>query len=56
MSHPMFTLLTAILLAIALAMAEDRSPRTRLYAAARVFGGCLAATLGGGWLMYLIHG
>lgn len=56
MSHAMFTLLAAVLLSIALAMAESRTPRERLYAAARVFFWCVATILGGGWLMRLIHG
>ncbi len=56
MPHLIFTLLTAFLLAIALAMVEDRSPRQRLFVAARVFLGCVIATVGGSWVMLLIHG
>jgi len=56
MPHPIFTLLTAVLLATALAVVEDRSPRERLYVAARVFFFCAVTALGGSWLMYLIHG
>jgi hypothetical protein len=56
MPHPIFTLVAAVLLALALAMVEDRSPRERLSVAARVFVCCAVVTLGGGWLMYLIHG
>ena len=55
MPHPMFTLLAAVLLSIALAMVEDRSPHQRLFAAARMFLACVAATIGGSWLMHLIH-
>jgi predicted outer membrane protein len=55
-SHPLFTLLAAVLLAAGLAMAEDRTPRERLYAAARVFAGCAVAVGGGGWVMHWIHG
>jgi hypothetical protein len=56
MPHPIFTLLAAILLAMGMAMVEDRSPRERFYAGARAFLWCAAATLSGSWLMYLIHG
>jgi len=56
MSHPAFTLLAAVMLAAAMAMLEDRSPRERLYAAARVFLCCAVSIVGGGWLMFLIHG
>jgi len=56
MPHPTFTLLAAILLSLAMAMVEDRAPRKRLYVATRVFFCCVLTTLGGSWLMYLIHG
>ena len=56
MPHPLFTLLTAQLIAVSMAAVEDRSARERLYVAARVFVSCVAAVLGGGWLMRLIHG
>jgi hypothetical protein len=56
MPHPTFVLLAAVLLSMALAMLEDRSPRERLCVAARVFLGCVTAVVGGGWLMHLIHG
>jgi hypothetical protein len=56
MPHPIFTLLAAVLLAVALAMVEDRPPRERLRVVARVLLCCSVVTLGGGWLMYLIHG
>ena len=56
MSHPAFTLLAAILLSMAMAMVEHRTPRERLHVAFRVFLCCTLTTLGGGWLMCLIHG
>jgi hypothetical protein len=56
MPHPLFTLLAALLLAVAMAMLGDRSPRQRLRAGARIFLVSIAAVVGGGWLMYLIHG
>jgi hypothetical protein len=56
MPHPFFTILAAVLLAVVLAMLDDRTPRERLSAAGRVLLTCAAVTLGGGWLMHLIHG
>jgi len=56
MTHPIFTLVTAILLSIAMAMLEHRTSRERLYVAARVFLCCAMTTVGGSWLMRLIHG
>jgi hypothetical protein len=56
MPHSAFALLAAALLSMAMAMVEDRAPRERLYVAIRVFFCCAMTTLGGGWLMYLIHG
>ena len=56
MPHPTFTLLAAVLLSMAMAMVEDRVPRERLYVAIRVFFCCAMTTLGGSWLMHLIHG
>jgi hypothetical protein len=56
MPHAMFTLFTAVLVSAALAMGGDLTPRERLYAAARTFCYCAASIVGGGWLMYLIHG
>jgi len=56
MPHPTFTLLAAVLISMAMAMVEHRTPRERLYVAFRLFFCCTATTLGGGWLMYLIHG
>jgi len=56
MPHPIFTLLAAFLLSVAIAMVEHRSLRERLYVAARVFLCCAMTTLGGSWVMRLIHG
>jgi hypothetical protein len=56
MPHSTFTLLAAVLLAMAMAMVGDRAPRERLYVAIRVFFSCAMTTLGGSWVMYLIHG
>jgi hypothetical protein len=56
MPHPIFTLLAALLLALAMAMLEDRTTRERLYVAARVLLCCALSMAGGGWLMRLIHG
>jgi hypothetical protein len=56
MPHPTFTLLAAVLLSMAMAMVERRTPRERLSVAIRTFFCCALTTLGGGWLMYLIHG
>lgn len=56
MSHPMFTLLVATLLAISTAAVNGRSARQRCRAGARTFAWCVAAIVGGGWLMLLIHG
>ncbi len=56
MPHPLFTLFAALLLAAAWAMLDTRSLRERLNAGIRVILGCVAAVIGGGWLMRLIHG
>jgi hypothetical protein len=56
MAHPLFTLLAAVILSAAFAMVEDRTPRERLYAAARMLLCCGATIFAGGWLMRLIHG
>jgi hypothetical protein len=56
MSHPIFTLLTAFLLSIAMAMVEGRTARERWYIGVRMFASCIVAIAGGGWLMRLIHG
>ena len=56
MTHPMFTVVSAGLLAAALALVEDRTPRERAYVAARMFLGCVAGVAVGAWLMRLFHG
>ena len=56
MSHPSFTLFVALVLAFAFAAVENRSRTERVYVAIRFFATCLAAVIGGGWVMRLIHG
>jgi hypothetical protein len=56
MPHPLFTLLAAVLLSMAMAMVGELSPRERLCVAARLLSCCALTTLGGSWLMHLIHG
>jgi len=53
MTHPLFTLLTAILLSIGDGDAGARTARERLYFAARVFLCCAMTTAAGSWLMRL---
>jgi hypothetical protein len=56
MPHLAYTLLVAVLLAAAMALIGNRSPRERLYAAIYLFLCCAFATLAGSWAMFLIHG
>jgi hypothetical protein len=56
MSHPIFTLLAAILLSLALAVLDSRTPRERVYVAGRTFLCCIGSVVAAGWTMYLIHG
>ena len=56
MPHPLFTVLTALLLAMSMAAVENRSTRRRVRAAARFLLSSIAAVIGGGWLMRIIHG
>lgn len=56
MSHPAFTLFTALLLAIATAAAGHRPARERFAVGLRMFSGCALAVVAGSWLMRLIHG
>jgi len=56
MSHFPFTLLLAVLIAVATALLGNRSARDRVYHAAYLVLSCLIATLAGSWIMYLIHG
>jgi len=56
MSHSVFTLFCATLVAAVTAAMENRSPRERGWVAARTFLYCVAAVAGGSWLMHAIHG
>ena len=56
MSHLVFMMLTALLLAAARAALDNRSPRERLHVAAGLFVNCMIAIVAGGWLMHFIHG
>lgn len=56
MSHPMFTLLLAILISAALAMAGTRSHRERVYHAIRVLSAFIVTTVAASWAMHFIHG
>jgi len=56
MSHLVYTLLVAILVAAAMAVEGDRSARDRCYAAIYWFASAMAFVFAGGWVMYWIHG
>ncbi len=56
MSHSLFTLFCAVLVAGVTAVMENRTPWERGGVAARTFVYCLAAVIGGSWLMHAIHG
>ncbi|HTP30890.1 MAG TPA: hypothetical protein VMJ75_01880 [Candidatus Acidoferrales bacterium] len=56
MSHPIFTLLCALLVACVMAAMENRTPRERGWVAARTFVYCVAAVIAGSWLMHAVHG
>ena len=56
MSHSGFTLLCAVLVASVTAATENRTLRERGWVAARTFVYCVAAVMGGSWVMYAIHG
>jgi hypothetical protein len=56
MSHPTWTLLVALLVAIATALPGDRPTRERPGAAAYTFLSCTVVVFSGSWLMYWIHG
>jgi hypothetical protein len=56
MPHPFFTLLAALLVALAMAAKGDLSARERFYAALRVFCCCVVTVLAGSWVMRLVHG
>jgi len=56
MSHLTFTTLCALLLALAFAAVENRTPRERVYVAVRVFLCSMFGVVAGSWTMLLIHG
>ncbi len=56
MSHPLFTIVAALLVSSATAAAEDRPPRARLAVGLRLFVCCLLTVVGGSWVMHWIHG
>jgi len=56
MSHSMFTLLCATLLAGVTAAMDNRTRRERAWVAARTVVRCVAAVVLGSWLMLAIHG
>jgi hypothetical protein len=56
MTHPVFTLISALLVSTAMAAAEDRPARARLAVGVRTIVCCLLSVAGGSWLMRLIHG
>jgi hypothetical protein len=56
MSHLTSTLLFAMLIAVVEALMGKRTSRARFHRAAWMFGCCVAAVVGGGWAMFLIHG
>ena len=56
MSHSMFTLFCAALVAGVTAARENRSMRESGWVAARTFVYCVAAVVGGSWLMHAVHG
>ena len=56
MSHLEFTVLAAMMLSAALALIGNRTPRERAYAGTYFFLCSVVATVGGSWLMQLIHG
>jgi hypothetical protein len=56
MPHFAFTLLTAALLSVAMALLGHRSLTERLYLATYLFLCCTVTTVAGSWVMLLIHG
>jgi hypothetical protein len=55
MPHIIWTLLLALLISGASAMAGNRGARERLSAAAYTFVSCTVTVFAGSWLMYLVH-
>jgi hypothetical protein len=56
MSHPVFTMLCAALVAGVTAARDNRTPPELGWVAARTFVYCVAAVACGSWLMHAIHG
>lgn len=56
MPHLIYTMLMALVLAVAMALIGTRPFRERVYAAAYVFLYCAVAVFAGSWAMYWIHG
>jgi hypothetical protein len=56
MSHTIFTLLCATLVAGVTAAMENRPLRERGWIGVRTLVYCVAAVVGGSWVMYAIHG
>jgi len=56
MPHLIWTLLLALLISAAGAMAGNRDACERMSAAAYTFVSCTLTVFAGSWLMYLIHG
>ncbi len=56
MSHSLFTLFCAVLVAGVTAATDNQASRERGWVAARTFVYCVAAVIGGSWLMHAIHG
>jgi hypothetical protein len=56
MPHIIWTLLLALLISAASAMAGNRDARERMSAAAYTFVSCTLTVFAGSWLMYFIHG
>lgn len=54
--HLFLTALFAFGIALIVALLGIRSRRERLLHAAWFFSCCMAAVVGGSWLMYLVHG
>lgn len=56
MSHPVFTLLLAALISMALVLTGRQTRRERIYHALWIFMVTITVTVAGSWTMYFIHG
>ncbi len=56
MSHLAFTTFLALLLAGAMALAEDRATRDRVYLGIYWFCSAMASVSVGAWIMHWVHG